>query len=140
MASGNRAKTILIVDDERFFLQYLSGFFTDQKYQVKTASDGKEALEQARRLQPDAIVLDVVMPAPDGVETCKMLKANEATRQIPVIILTGREDLKLSEVAFKAGAEAALFKSIINVERLLNMVEVLIRSQKASDPSSAAQP
>ncbi|MFQ5840509.1 MAG: PleD family two-component system response regulator [Candidatus Methylomirabilales bacterium] len=133
MASKHTGKTILLVDDERFFLRFLSGCFAPRGYQVLTASNGTEALEQAQRFRPDVIVLDVEMPAPDGIETCRALKADEATRPIPVIIITGTENPKLNAIAFEAGAEATVFKSV-DGDRLLNIVKTVLQTQQASDP------
>ena len=124
---------VLVVDDQPFFLRYLFTVFTGEGYQVFTASNGEEAVEQARRFHPDIIVLDLVMPTPNGIETCEILKAEEATRRIPVIILTATDNSKLNEIAFKAGAEATVLKSA-SPERFLNMVNVLLRSQKGADP------
>lgn len=130
-------KKVLLVDDDPLFLRYLTRVFPRKEYEVVTVSSGKEALEQARRLRPDLVILDLDMPDPDGIETCKLLKAEEATRQIAVIILTAMESLELNQMAFDAGAQAMVLKSM-NRERLLNIVEVVIQSKSVAD--SAAVP
>jgi len=130
--------TVLLVDDQPFFIRYHSTIFTGKGYQVITASNGTEALEQARRHHPDLIILDLEMPALNGIETCEILKAEEVTRQIPVIILTATKSLKLNEMAFKVGADATVYKSVSS-ERLLNMVGVVLGTEKVVDPIPEAQ-
>ncbi|MCH7895451.1 MAG: response regulator [candidate division NC10 bacterium] len=130
-------KKVLLVDDDPLFLRYLTRLFPRKEYEVVTVSSGKEALEQARRLRPDLVILDLDMSDLDGIKTCKLLKAEEATRQIAVIILTAMESLELNQMAFDAGAQAMVLKSM-NRERLLNIVEVVIQSKSVAD--SAAVP
>ncbi len=124
--------TLLLVDDQPFFLKYYSDILTRARYQVVTASDGEEALEKARGFRPDIIVMDMEMPTLDGIETCKRLKAEQITGQIPVVIITATQSVKLNELAFHAGAQATVTKSM-NAERFLNIVEVVLRTAKASD-------
>ncbi len=123
---------ILLVDDHPLFLRYLSHFFPRQEYQLVTASNGEEALDQARQLEPDLIVLDLDMPTLDGIETCTLLKADEATRHIPVIILTASESLEVNRKAFGAGAQATVLKSMSR-ERLMNLVDLTVRVKKVTD-------
>lgn len=130
-------RKVLLVDDDPLFLRYLTRLFPRKEYEVVTVSSGKEALEQARRLRPDLVILDLDMSDLDGIKTCKLLKAEEATRQIAVIILTAMESLELNQMAFDAGAQAMVLKSM-NRERLLNIVEVVIQSKSVAD--SAAVP
>ncbi len=130
-------KKVLLVDDDPLFLRYLTRLFPRKEYEVVTVSSGKEGLEQARCLRPDLVILDLDMPDLDGIETCKLLKAEEATRQMAVIILTAMESLELNQMAFDAGAQAMVLKSM-NRERLLNIVEVVIQSKSVAD--SAAVP
>ena len=82
-------KKILIVDDEPDVVTYLSAFFEDQGFQVASAANGKEALEKARTEKPDVITLDITMPEESGVRTYRDLQEGEATKNIPVIIVTG---------------------------------------------------
>ena len=130
-------KKVLLVDDDPLFLRYLTRLFPRKDYEVVTVSSGKEGLEQARCLRPDLVILDLDMPDLDGIETCKLLKAEEATRQMAVIILTAMESLELNQMAFDAGAQAMVLKSM-NRERLLNIVEVVIQSKNVVE--SAAVP
>ena len=84
------ARRILIVDDEPDILKFLTKLLSSQGYLVVTATNGLEALEKVEEEKPDAIILDVLMPGLDGWETLKRLKENEATGNIPVIMLTSQ--------------------------------------------------
>jgi len=114
------ARSILIVDDVSSNLQIVTSQLEARGYIALVARSGQEAIERAEFAQPDLILLDVLMPGLDGLETCRRLKRNDATRDIPVIFmtaLTGTED-KVS--GFRAGA-------VDYVTKPLNAEEVLAR-------------
>lgn len=139
MTHDNRQKRkVLLVDDDPLFLRYVSHFFTRNKYEVVTAANGEEGLEKARRLQPDVIVLDLDMPDLDGIETCKNLKADKVTHQIPVVILTAMEDWEVNQRGFSAGAHATVLKSMSR-DRLLNIVDVAIQVKKVGEPPALTE-
>ncbi len=85
---------ILIVDDTPANIQALAATLKEKGYQISVATNGRQALEVLVRVQPDLILLDVMMPEMDGFETCRRLKAAEQWRQIPVIFLTARTDTR----------------------------------------------
>jgi len=82
------AEKVLVVDVERQIRDLLHTSFSEEGFQVVTASNGEEAIELAKRENPQVILLDIEMPGVDGIETCKRLKAEEKTRLIPVIMMT----------------------------------------------------
>lgn len=123
---------VLLVDDHPLFLRYMAHFFRREEYELVTAESGEKAVEQARQLQPDLIILDLEMPGLDGIETCRILRADETTRGIPVIILTASESLEVNRKAFGAGAQATVLKSMSR-EQLLNVVEITLNSKKIGD-------
>lgn len=134
MTAEQAAKSkLLLVDDDALFLRYLATLFPRKTFDVLTASNGQEAIKHARGLKPDLIVLDLDMPKPNGIETCKILKADEATKQIPVVILTATEDLELNQKAFDAGAQVTVLKSV-NRDRLANIVDVVLQAKNVGDP------
>jgi DNA-binding response OmpR family regulator len=94
---------VLVVDDEWEIRHLLSQFLTEEGYEVILASNGEEAIELAERENPQVILLDIMMPGIDGIETCKRLKAEEKTRFIPVIMATALWDTYAE--AIEAGAE-----------------------------------
>lgn len=95
---------ILIVDDTPANIQTLAAILKENGYLISVATNGKQALTVLERLQPDLILLDVMMPEMDGFETCKHLKANEHWRQIPVIFLTAKTETADIVQGFELGA------------------------------------
>ncbi len=115
-----RAATILIVDDMPANLDVVTSHLERQGYCAVVAQSGDEGIERAEFVQPDLILLDVMMPGPDGFETCRRLKANPRTRDIPVIFMTALSDTADKLTGFAAGA-------VDYVTKPLNGAEVLAR-------------
>jgi anti-anti-sigma factor len=97
------AYTILIVDDAPANLGVLSDHLEDNGYRVVIAGDCEEALERVNFVQPDMILLDVLMPGIDGFETCRRLKASERTKDIPVVFMTALTDTTNKVMGFDLG-------------------------------------
>jgi adenylate cyclase len=95
---------ILVVDDTPANIQALAAILKEKGYQISVATNGKQALEVLTRVQPDLILLDVMMPEMDGFETCRQLKAAEQWRQIPIIFLTAKTDTADIVKGFELGA------------------------------------
>lgn len=95
--------TILVVDDNPNNLGVVGELLEDNDYNVTVAQDGEEALRRAEFGLPDLILLDVMMPGIDGFETCRRLKANPVTADIPVIFMTALTDVADKMAAFQAG-------------------------------------
>ena len=92
-----KQRLVLVVDDDPTNITVISGVLKDS-FRIKVATNGKQALAMARAPDKlDLILLDVVMPEMDGFEVCRHLKANPATREIPVIFLTGVTDAENEE-------------------------------------------
>jgi adenylate cyclase len=104
MSSAEEKKLILLVDDAPANIQVAHAILKDH-YKARWATSGAKALELAKaNPQPDLILLDVVMPEMDGYEVCARLKADEATRDIPVIFLTAKTDAEDETRGFEVGA------------------------------------
>ena len=101
---------ILIVDDEPLNVDYLEQELEDLNYETISAANGQEALEMVRASAPDLILLDIMMPIMDGFSVLEQLKANPATRDIPVIIISANNDLQSVVRGIKMGAEDYLPK------------------------------
>ncbi len=95
--------TILLVDDNPYNLRLLSTALTQQGYEVCSAINGSLALNTVRDIKPDLILLDVMMPGMDGYEVCKRLKADPATRDIPVIFISANNATLDKVKAFEVG-------------------------------------
>lgn len=118
---------ILIADDEVFNLQFLTELLIAD-YHISTAKDGLKTLQLAQSLQPDLIILDVVMPGMDGYEVIQALKANDATRHIPIIFLTGLDNAQDEEKGLSLGALDYIskpFHPAIVMARVNNILELV---------------
>jgi signal transduction histidine kinase len=105
MSTGETPKaTVLIIDDVPANLDLLFKHLHRSGYRVLVAQDGQTAVRQAEYAQPDIILLDVMMPGIDGFETCRRLKANEITQEIPVIFMTALADTANKVRGFEVGA------------------------------------
>ncbi len=114
---------VLIVDDEPRIIKFLNLKLKTQGYDVVTASNGREALEQVRVQEPDLLVLDVVMPGLDGFETLKQIRTFSA---VPVIILSAREDNVDKIKGLDLGADDYLAKPF-NPDELVARIEAVRR-------------
>ena len=114
--------TILIVDDMPANLEVVTSHLERQGYCAVVALGGDEGIERAEFVRPDLILLDVMMPGLDGFETCRRLKSNASTRDIPVIFMTALADTADKLTGFAAGA-------VDYVTKPLNGAEVLARIQ-----------
>ena len=106
MAKGK----ILVVDDEIYIVHILDFSLGMEGYEVLTALDGEQALEKARAEHPHLILLDIMMPKLDGYETCKLLKADDSTRGIPVILLSAKGRNVDQKIGFEVGADDYITK------------------------------
>ncbi|MDA8244943.1 MAG: response regulator [Elusimicrobia bacterium] len=103
-------KKALVVDDNQNFCSLLECALEDD-FEVTAASDGREGLRLAAELRPDVILMDVMMPNVSGIEMARLLSADEATRDIPVIVLTGSHLDKGVPELFKVERNVKLFLS-----------------------------
>jgi two-component system alkaline phosphatase synthesis response regulator PhoP len=110
---GNKqSHKVLVVDDESDILELLEYNLTKEGYEVKTAQDGKTAVEKAQQFQPHMILLDIMMPNQDGVETCRQLRENPASSNAFIIFLTARSEEYSEVAAFENGADDYITKPI----------------------------
>ncbi len=83
--------TIMVVDDSPTICRLVASTLEKKQYEVVTASDGMEALAKMNEVTPDLILLDITMPRLDGYQLCKIIKGNDATKHIPVVMLSGKD-------------------------------------------------
>ena len=117
--------TVLVVDDDPVIQKLLQVNFEMEGYTVITASDGLEGLETARSAHPDAIVLDVMMPKMDGLEVARALKSDDATKSIPIVLLSAKAQQADLQAGAETGADEYLTKPFDPLE-LLQRVGSLI--------------
>ena len=135
MSAGNNieGRRILVVDDEEHIRRILKFQLEKNGYEVTTAENGEEALHHVRRLRPDLILLDLMMPKLDGFEVCRRLRDDFQTNHIPIIMLTAKSDLPDKIMGLKGGANDYLVKPYSNEELLLRVSNVLEWSQNQKD-------
>lgn len=127
-------KKILAVDDERHIVRLVEVNLARAGYQVVTAYDGREALQKVESEKPDLVVLDVMMPYMDGFEVLRNLKANPATAEIPVIMLTAKAQDADVFRGWQSGVDCYLTKPF-NPMELLTFVKRIFDSQATGGDS-----
>lgn len=120
-----RRKKILLADDSKTALMMERTLLARSAYDIISAADGREAVAQAIEEAPDLIILDVVMPFMDGFEACRELRRLEATRAIPIIMVTTRGEPHNVEIGYEVGCNDYVTKPI-NGPELLSKVRNLI--------------
>jgi two-component system phosphate regulon response regulator PhoB len=127
---------ILVVEDDVDILRLITYNFEASGFEVATAQDGYEALTSARRRAPDLIILDLMLPGLDGLEVCKELKRSEATRKIPVVMLTARGEEVDRIVGLELGADDYVVKPFSPRELILRVRAILKRSMAEEAPTA----
>jgi adenylate cyclase len=131
-----RPARILAVDDNKQNLTLLEKALVAANYEILTASDGPTALDMIGKESPDLILLDVMMPGMSGYDVCRRLRADEATRLLPVVMLTALSDVKDRIAGIDAGADDFLSKPF-HREELLTRVRSLLRIKTLHDDLEA---
>lgn len=122
------SRTILVVDDQPQIVRLIQLNLEKEGFCVATAADGAEGLEQARKVQPDLIILDVIMPRMDGIQMLRQLKADHALADVPVILLTVKTHNADIVEGLKEGAELYLPKPF-HPKELVALVKRILDSE-----------
>jgi DNA-binding response OmpR family regulator len=134
---------ILVVDDEISLQETLSYNLKRQGYEVEAVGDGPSALEAARRIKPDLLILDIMLPGMDGIEVCRILRQEMST---PVLMLTARDDEIDRIVGLEVGADDYLTKPfsmrelLARVKALLRRVRLMREEMSTTTPIGDAKP
>ena len=124
---GNKpSQKVLVVDDEEPILELLKYNLEKQGYDVKIASDGFIGVELAKRFHPDLVLLDIMMPKMDGVETCRQLRAIPELQNTFIVFLTARSEEYSEVAAFDVGADDYITKPI-KPRALMSRISALFR-------------
>jgi two-component system, OmpR family, alkaline phosphatase synthesis response regulator PhoP len=134
---ANTAGTILIADDEESIAQLSKLYLAKEGYTIYTARDGQEALDTARRVKPDLVVLDLMMPRVDGWEVCRQLRKDPRLSGVAIVMLTARDDDVDKIVGLELGADDYLTKPFNPRELVARVKGILRRMQEAPDPDAA---
>ena len=118
-------KKILLVDDSSTVLMMEQMILSHGRYELRTARDGEEAVVRARADQPDLILLDIVMPKMDGLETLRTLRGDGLTQHIPVIMVTTRSEAQSMETGYLRGCNDYVTKPVNGSELLAKVRNLL---------------
>lgn len=118
-------KKILIADDRSEVVELVKVALEGENYQILSASDGREALEKIRKMRPDLILLDIIMPKMDGFEVLENLTNNSKTKDIPVIMLTAKGQKVDEQKGRRLGAQDYVVKPF-SPSHLLNKIEEML--------------
>lgn len=138
MKENQPARKILIVDDEPDILEFLKYNLRKEGYEVVTANDGKQAIGVAEREKPHLIVLDIMMPELDGVETCRLLREKKEFNDTPIAFLTARDEDFSQITALDVGGDDYITKPI-KPRVLISRINALLRRtnrQSAEDENA----
>ncbi len=125
---------ILIADDEEDILQFLSYNLQKEGYEVLTATNGADSIKLAKKERPDLIVLDIMMPVMDGMETCKELREMPETKDKLIVFLTARSEDYSQIAGFENGADDYITKPI-KPKLFISRIKALLRRVQSSEQS-----
>lgn len=121
-------RTVLIVDDEPNIVLSLKFLVSQQGYEVRTAGNGEEALQSLREKVPDLVLLDIMMPKPDGYEVCQIIRSTPEWKEIPVIMLTAKGRDVERQKGLAMGADDYITKPFATNE-LVTKVRAMIEKE-----------
>ncbi|HTI15272.1 MAG TPA: response regulator transcription factor [Dictyobacter sp.] len=128
---------VLVVDDEDNIIELIRLGLRYEGFQVEVASNGEEGIALAQRINPDLMILDIMMPGIDGLEVLRRLRSNPTTRNIPVLMLTAKDDVSDRILGLQTGADDYLTKPFDFYE-LLERIKAILRRQSRSGSTQGA--
>jgi DNA-binding response OmpR family regulator len=121
------AKKILIIEDDEFLRQLISKKISSEGFEVSSAIDGTDGIEKVKNEMPDLILLDLLLPTTDGYEVLSKIKADNATKAIPVIILSNLGQQDEINKAMKLGAIDFLVKAQLTPEEIVEKAKNILK-------------
>jgi two-component system response regulator MprA len=122
------ALTVLVIDDRESIIEFIQLGLKYEGFRVESAADGPEGLAAAQRINPELIILDVMLPGMDGLEVCRRLRANPTTQDIPILMLTAKDDVRDRIAGLDTGADDYLTKPF-SFEELVARIRAILRRQ-----------
>ncbi|HSX35795.1 MAG TPA: response regulator [Patescibacteria group bacterium] len=128
---------VFIVEDDPLMSRMYQKIFTFEKYEVEMAGDGEEALAKVVAANPTIILLDVMMPKMNGLQVLEKLKADPATKHIPVVMLTNLAGQQDAETALSKGAVKYIVKSEHEPREIADMIKEIVAGYTRDDVPAA---
>jgi two-component system phosphate regulon response regulator PhoB len=125
-------ETILIVDDERDITELIRYNLEKENFKTITVATGEDALSEAKRVRPDLIILDLMLPGVDGLEVCRKLSQDEATRTIPILMLTAKSEDSDIILGLEMGADDYVTKPF-SPKVLIARIRALLRRNREKE-------
>ncbi len=129
---------VLVIDDEENIIELIKLGLKYEGFQVESASDGPEGLVAAQRINPNAIILDLMLPGMNGLEVCQQLRMNPITRDIPILMLTAKDEVQDRVTGLETGADDYLAKPF-SFEEFVARIRAILRRQKRSKAEEGAE-
>jgi two-component system, OmpR family, alkaline phosphatase synthesis response regulator PhoP len=131
----SKKNKVLIVDDEQDILDMLQYIMEKEGFEVKIAKNGPEAIKIAQEFQPKLILLDIMMPHMDGIETCRMMRELDELKEVVIVFLTARSEEYSEIAAFESGANDYIVKPI-KPRALVSRISSYFRKDTSSKKST----
>lgn len=119
---------ILVIDDHENIIEFIRLGLRYEGFQVESASDGEQGVTAAQRGNPDLVILDVMMPGINGLEVCRRLRSNPTTRDVPILMLTAKDEVSDRILGLRTGADDYLTKPF-DFDELLERIRAILRRQ-----------
>lgn len=133
-------KKIVVVDDQPVLASIYRSKFSAEGFHVEVAADGETALEVIQRAQPDAVLLDLLLPKLNGIEVLKRLRAHASFKSLPIFVFSSSAQPKMVEQAWAAGASNVLSKASTSPKQLIETVIAALEARPSSEEAPEAEP
>lgn len=120
-------KIILIIEDDEVLLRALYVYFHDSEYTIATVTDGETAIDMTKRLNPDIVLLDLLLPKMDGFRYLELVRAMPEFKDIPIVVLSNLGDKTDIERAKKLGANDYFIKADVDLEKLSVAIKEILK-------------
>jgi two-component system response regulator MprA len=133
--NNQEKQKVLVIDDEENIIEFIRLGLRYEGFQVESASDGEQGVTAAQRINPDVVILDLMMPGIDGLEVCRRLRDNPITHDVPILMLTAKDEVKDRIIGLKTGADDYLTKPF-DFDEMLERIRAILRRQTRARASA----
>ncbi|MGD8744245.1 MAG: response regulator [Candidatus Woesebacteria bacterium] len=125
-ASKTQTKKLLLIEDDVMLVNMYKAKFVNEGYEIESATDGKNGLALVPQVNPDLVILDLMLPRLSGIEVLEELKKDEKLKNIPVVVLTNLSEEKETQKALELGADGYLVKADLTPSQLVEKIKEYI--------------